>query len=136
MIVRYAYLAWLRSRLRHFVGDAVHAREIQRNTLLAKVGRNANSQFGRDYGFADIRSVADFRARVPVMTYDDHRPYIEKVLNGDTTAMFAPGTKVLLFAMTSGTTGEPKRLPITSELFREYKQGWQLWGTGVYGDDP
>jgi hypothetical protein len=136
MIVRYAYLAWLRSRLRHFVGNATHAREIQRNTLLAKIGRNANSQFGRDYGFAEIRSVADFRARVPVMTYDDHRPYIEKVLNGDTSAMFAPGTKVLMFAMTSGTTGDPKRLPITSELFREYRQGWQLWGTGVYGDYP
>jgi hypothetical protein len=136
MIVRYAYLAWLRSRLRHFVSNAAHARDIQRNTLLAKIGRNASSQFGRDYGFADIRSVADFRARVPVMSYEDHRPYIEKVLNGDTSAMFAQGTKVLMFAMTSGTTGEPKRLPITSELFREYRQGWQLWGTGVYGDYP
>lgn len=136
MIVRYAYLAWLRSRLRHFVSNAAHSRDVQRNTLLAKIGRNANSQFGRDYGFSEIRSVADFRARVPVMSYEDHRPYIEKVLNGDTSAMFAAGTKVLMFAMTSGTTGEPKRLPITSELFREYKQGWQLWGTGVYGDYP
>ncbi len=136
MIVRYAYLAWLRSRLRHFVSNADHARETQRNTLLAKIGRNANSQFGRDYGFADIRTVADFRARVPVMSYEDHRPYIEKVLNGDTSAMFASGTKVLMFAMTSGTTGDPKRLPITAELFREYREGWQLWGTGVYGDYP
>ena len=29
-----------------------------------------------------------------------------------------------MFAMTSGTTGEPKRLPITAELFREYRSGW------------
>ena len=41
-----------------------------------------------------------------------------------------------MFAMTSGTTGEPKRLPITEELFHEYKMGWQMWGAGVYGDHP
>ena len=39
-----------------------------------------------------------------------------------------------MFAMTSGTTGQPKRLPITEELFREYKAGWRIWAAGVYGD--
>ena len=39
-----------------------------------------------------------------------------------------------MFAMTSGTTGTPKRLPITQELFEEYKSGWKIWGAGVYGD--
>ncbi len=136
MIVRYAYLAWLRARLRRFVGNAAKARDVQREALLAKVTRNASSQFGRDYDFASIRSIADFRARVPVLSYEDHRPYIAKVLNGDVTALFAQGTKVLMFAMTSGTTGDPKRLPITAELFREYRQGWQLWGAGIYGDYP
>ena len=73
---------------------------------------------------------------MPVLTYEDHQPYISRVLNGEVTALFAPGTKVLMFAMTSGTTGEPKRLPITEELFREYKMGWRMWGAGVYGDHP
>ena len=41
-----------------------------------------------------------------------------------------------MFAMTSGTTGEPKRLPITAELFHEYRVGWRMWGAGVYGDHP
>ena len=41
-----------------------------------------------------------------------------------------------MFAMTSGTTGEPKRVPITAELFREYKAGWFIWAGGVYGDYP
>ncbi len=136
VILRYAYLAWLRAQLRHFVRNAAKAREVQQATLLAKIARNANSQFGRDFGFAEIRTAADFRARVPILTYEDHRPYITKVLHGETSALFAPGTKVLMFAMTSGTTGEPKRLPITDELFREYRLGWQLWGAGIYGDYP
>ena len=41
---------------------------------------------------------------------------------------------MLMFAMTSGTTGQPKRLPITAELFREYRAGWRMWGAGVFGD--
>ena len=136
VIIRYAYLAWMRARLRHFRAAAVRAREVQHHALVEKISRNADSQFGRDYGFREIHSVADFRARVPVLTYEDHRPYIAKVLQGDNSAMFGPGTKVLMFAMTSGTTGDPKRLPITEQLFYEYRMGWQLWAAGAYGDHP
>lgn len=136
MIVRYAYLGWIRSRLRRFIADSRRARAIQHATLLSKIARNQDSDFGRDHAFASIRTAADFRARVPVRTYEEHRPYLARVLQGEVTALFAPGTKVLMFAMTSGTTGEPKRLPITAELFREYKAGWFIWGGGVYGDYP
>ena len=134
MLLRYAYLAGLRLQLRRFRHDARRARDIQHRTLLAKIRRHANSDYGRDHGFAHIQSVADFRRRHPIATYDEHHPYIERVLHGDVNALFAPGTRVLMFAMTSGTTGQPKRLPITAELFREYRAGWRMWGAGVYGD--
>ena len=99
-----------------------------------KIERHRDSDFGRDHGFAEMNSVEDFRQRMPVLTYEDHHPYVSRVLQGETSALFAPGTRVLMFAMTSGTTGEPKRLPITEELFREYRAGWRLWAAGVYGD--
>jgi hypothetical protein len=134
LILRYAYLGWIRSRLRRFVADAGRARDIQHQALLAKIARNKDSSFGRDHAFGSIRTVADFRARVPVRDYEGHRPYINRVLEGDVGALFAPGTRLLMFAMTSGTTGEPKRVPITAELFREYRAGWFIWGAGVYGD--
>jgi hypothetical protein len=136
MIATKIYLAWLRQRLRHYLANTSRSRRIQHRSLLRKIARNANSDFGRDFGFRQIRTVADFRRRVPILTYEDHHPYISRVLGGDVTALFAPGTRVLMFAMTSGTTGEPKRLPITAELFREYRRSWRLWGGGVYGDHP
>jgi hypothetical protein len=134
MILRYAYLVWLRHRLRRFLDDARRARAIQHRVLLRKIRRHQDSNFGRDYGLAELNSVDAYRRRMPVLTYEQHRPYISRVLQGETTALFAPGTRVLMFAMTSGTTGEPKRLPITTDLFREYRAGWRLWGAGVYGD--
>ncbi|MCI0335527.1 MAG: GH3 auxin-responsive promoter family protein [Planctomycetes bacterium] len=101
---------------------------------MRKIARNAASDFGRDHGFASIRTASDFRRQVPILTYEDHHPYMLRVLQGDVTALFAAGTRVLMFAMTSGTTGDPKRLPITAEMFREYRAGWLIWGAGVYGD--
>ena len=134
MILRYAYLIALRRRLRRFRADARRAREFQHGTLLEKIRRHERSDYGRDHGFAEIRTVDDFRRRHPIATYEDYHPYITRVLNGDVTAMFAPETRILMFAMTSGTTGKPKRLPITEELFREYRDGWRMWGAGAYGD--
>ena len=134
MILRYAYLAGLQLRLKRFRRNACRAREIQHRTLLTKIRRHARSDFGRDHGFSQINSAAEFRRRLPIATYDDHHPYIERVLHGDVEALFAPGTRILMFAMTSGTTGQPKRLPITKELFKEYKAGWRMWGAGTFGD--
>jgi hypothetical protein len=136
LIIRYAYLAWIRNRMSRFIADSRRAREFQHAALLSKITRNKGSDFGRDHGFDSIRTASEFRARVPVRTYDEHRPYINRVLAGDVTALFPGGTNVLMFAMTSGTTGEPKRVPITAELFREYKAGWFIWAGGVYGDYP
>jgi hypothetical protein len=134
MITRYLCLTWLRHRLRRFKSDSRRAGAIQRRALMRKIARNADSDFGREHGFNHIRTVADFRRHLPIRTYEDFHPYMLRVHNGDVTALFAPGTHVLMFAMTSGTTGEPKRLPITKELFREYRSGWLIWGAGAYGD--
>jgi hypothetical protein len=134
MLLRYVYLAGLQMRLQRFRRDARAAREIQHRALLEKLKRHADSDFGREHGFAGIRTIEDFRRQVPVLTYEDHQPYISRVLAGEVGALFAPGTEILMFATTSGTTGEPKRLPITREMFREYKAGWRLWAAGVYGD--
>jgi hypothetical protein len=134
MLHRHLYLAWIRRHLHRFLKDARRARQWQQRALLQKIRRNANSNLGRDFGFSHVRSVDDFRRAVPILGYEDHQPYIARVLAGDETAMFAPGTQILMFAMTSGTTGQPKRLPITAELFREYRAGWRIWGAGVYGD--
>jgi hypothetical protein len=134
MITQQLYLSWLQYRLRQFIANSRRAREFQREALLRKICRNASSDFGRDFGFASIRTVADFRRHVPILSYEEHHPYMLRVLQGDVTALFAPGTRVLMFAMTSGTTGEPKRLPITAEMFRDYRRGWLIWAAGAYGD--
>jgi hypothetical protein len=113
---------------RAFLDQTARADVVQRDLLLKRIARHAESRFGRDHHFREIRSAADFRRRVPVRGYDGHEPYMERVRNGDTGALFGPGTDVLMFAMTSGTTNRPKTIPVTREALADYREGWTIWG--------
>lgn len=125
-----------RAKAKSFLDGASRAREVQEGLLVDLVRRHAESQFGRDHGFAEIRSFDDYRRRVPIRGYDGHEPYIAKVRNGDLSALFGPGTEVLMFAKTSGTTATPKTIPVTRETLRAYKDGWTIWGIMAFDAHP
>jgi len=69
--------------------------------------------FGRDHGFDNIKSYDDFKKQVPIRDYEDLKPYIEKVINGEEDILW-PG-KPAYFAKTSGTTSGTKYIPISKE---------------------
>jgi hypothetical protein len=111
-----------------FLDQTRTAGDVQRQLLLGRIARHADSQFGRDHFLHEVRTPADFRKRVPISGYDRHEPYIDRVRRGDTGALFGAGTEVLMFAMTSGTTNRPKTIPVTREALTDYREGWTIWG--------
>lgn len=122
--------------LRRFLSAAERATAEQDRVLLEKIRRNIDSDFGRAHGFGSIRSYADFARHVPILTYEDHKPYIERVKRGETSALFGPGQKVLMFAMSSGTTDEPKYIPVTQHVLAECRRGWNAFGVKALLDHP
>lgn len=103
---------------------------VQTEFLQQLLRRHQETEFGKRYDFKSIRSVADFQARVPVHTWDKTAPYVKKVEQGDRTVLFPPEEKVLMFAATSGTTGEPKYIPVTETSYRLYGLYWDhFWGS-------
>jgi hypothetical protein len=90
----------------------------QQRQLLRLVQAAAPTRFGRDHGFAGIRTVADFQARVPLRRYEElwsryWQPDFPRLV--DCTW---PGT-VPFFALTSGTTtGTTKYIPCTHAMNR------------------
>lgn len=69
--------------------------------------------FGRDHGFESIRSHADFIKQVPIRDYEELKPYIERVVKGESDVLWKG--KPAYFAKTSGTTSGTKYIPITKE---------------------
>jgi hypothetical protein len=125
-----------RTLSRRFLRSTQAAPAVQQARLLELVRRNQDSDFGRDHRFDLVRDARDFRRQVPIRGYEGHEPYIERARNGDLRALFGPGTEVLMFAMTSGTTARPKTIPVTCESLQNYREGWTIWGIQAFDSHP
>jgi hypothetical protein len=90
------------------------AREVQERRLLSLVARNRETAFGRDHNFSGVRSLDDFRARVPMRTYEDFTPWVDRIAGGEGGVLTTE--RVLLFEPTGGTHGGTKLIPYTRSL--------------------
>jgi hypothetical protein len=99
--------------------------QAQSALLLRLVKRNAGTAFGRGHDFSGIRTEADFRARVPVREYEDFRPYIKRVMAGERNILTAE--EPFMMTLTSGTTTEPKYIPVTRALQRQTASLISAW---------
>jgi len=120
-------------RYKKALGDA---RAVQRQALFKKLHHCADTRYGRDHDFAAIKTIEDFRRNVPINQYEDLAPYIKDVAAGDTGALFPKSEDVLAFACTTGTTGEPKLNPVTRSWLKEYRGGWDVWGSKAISEHP
>lgn len=75
------------------------------------IREGARTQFGKDHAFQEIDSPQAFAKRVAVRDYEDLKPYINRILEGETDVLW-PG-RPLYLAKTSGTTSGAKYIPIT-----------------------
>ena len=92
---------------------ASHPVETQKEVFENLIASAKNTQFGKDHDFALIHSYEDFISNVPIRDYEDLKPYVERVVKGESDILW-PG-KPLYFAKTSGTTSGAKYIPLTKE---------------------
>ncbi len=86
---------------------------------------NAETEFGRGHGFSSIRSVAEYRERVPLRDYDGYREWIDRIAAGSSNILTSE--RVRLFEPTSGSAGASKWIPYTVSLQREFQRGIRAW---------
>lgn len=92
--------------------------EIQQKVLSDILAYASSTELGRQYGFSTISSAAVFQSRVPVKTYEDYLPLIERLRAGDSNVTW-PGN-IRWFAKSSGTTsGKSKFIPVTRESLQK-----------------
>jgi hypothetical protein len=86
--------------------------------ILRKILKRAKGTvFGKEYGFADIRSIEDFQRQVPVTDYNIMQPFVARVMQGEENILFPDKTMCML--VTSGTTGSPKLYPFSEYRVKE-----------------
>ena len=91
---------------------SLHGSKISYELLMQLVRDNQDTEYGRKCGFREIRSYADFAAKVPLSNYEDYEPYIERMLCFNQKNLIT-ADEVVYYAHTSGTTGASKMIPCT-----------------------
>ena len=117
-----------RRQLRQALALTEDCRTSQQQTLARILELNAGSQFSEDMGLSQIREFSQFRRAIPVGDYERIRPYIDRMQNGDFQALLGKSNRLLMYALTSGTTNASKLIPITETFLKDYRRGWQCWG--------
>ncbi|XP_019094232.1 PREDICTED: 4-substituted benzoates-glutamate ligase GH3.12-like isoform X2 [Camelina sativa] len=93
-----------------------NAKQIQDDVLKQILTLNANTEYLQRYlhGSSDKEL---FKKNVPVITYEDVRPYIERVANGEPSNIIS-GNSITGFFLSSGTSGgKHKTFPMNSIFF-------------------
>ncbi len=87
------------------------------------------TDFGQTYHFDEISSIDSFRDRIPISSYEDFFPYIERAFRGEPNVIW-PG-KVNWFAKSSGTTNDKSKfIPVSQETLSEchFQAGQDMLG--------
>lgn len=122
--------------LRRFLAAHHDSRRTQDDLLARLLAEHAETGFGKDHGFSGIRSYDDFRKAVPIRDYEDLGSYFQSVWEGRYDALIPPGRRMKMFALTSGTTGAPKRIPITEDVLAHYRRCMTMYGVQLLNDHP
>lgn len=81
-----------------------HAGELQAGVLKRLVRMAANTEWGKKYDYASIRTYEDFKKRLPIQTYEEIKPYVARLRAGEQNLLWP--SEIRWFAKSSGTTND------------------------------
>ena len=123
-----------RQEARRFRRALEQVEKVQAEKLRSILRRNADCVYGRRFCFAQCGDVDSYRACVPLTTYEDYLPYIERMKRGEPHVL--TGERVLLFEVTSGSASARKLIPYTAGLKAEFQRGLWSWLYDLYTHCP
>ncbi|MGL5273084.1 MAG: GH3 auxin-responsive promoter family protein [Phocaeicola sp.] len=101
--------------LNHY-GD--QAEVLQAKVFKRLIKEAAQTEWGKKYGYSEITSYEVFQQRVPIQTYDDVKPYVERMRHGEQDVLCAGA--VNWYAKSSGTTNDKSKfIPVSKKYLQD-----------------
>ncbi|WP_162052224.1 GH3 auxin-responsive promoter family protein [Pontibacter pamirensis] len=95
-----------------------HPHEVQKEVLAQLVQQARQTAWGKEHGYADIKSPEEYQQRVPVSEYDDLAPHIKRMMRGEANVLWP--TPIKWYAKSSGTTSDrSKFIPVSQEALED-----------------
>ncbi len=109
---------YLKTRYKDLLHWSRHPHSTQKAVLERLLMAAKDTQIGKTYHFDQIKSSQQFRSTLPLLSYEQTEPYIDRMMRGERGVLW-PG-QINWYAKSSGTTNQKsKYLPVTKEFMKE-----------------
>ncbi len=114
-----SFASWvLKQRIHQIELFLKYPNEVQEELLMNLIQSSKNTVLGKEYDYASINSYATFAERVPISTYEELQPLIERTRKGEQNVFWE--TPIKWFAKSSGTTNaKSKFIPVSNEALED-----------------
>ena len=127
-------MRWIRNKYYLPFIELTKSPKINQWNLLKDILRqNKDTSFGSKHNFSSIHTYKDFKDAIAINKYEDLRSYINE--QEQTREPCLNSQQPVMYAQTSGTTGEPKNIPILNATIEIYKCSQSLFSYTQYSFD-
>jgi sterol desaturase/sphingolipid hydroxylase (fatty acid hydroxylase superfamily) len=130
------WLVWLRmqlvrvTRLTPLVRATRHPRRTQSKVLARLLAANSTTRFAKKHGLAGVATYEQFAKHVPPQDYELLRAYVQEQDRAGTASLTSE--RPVMYAVTSGTTGAPKYIPVLRSTLQQFRAEQQLYSLVLY----
>lgn len=112
-------LSWvMKKRIHQIELFMKYPNEVQSELLDSLINDAQRTEWGKKHHYKSIRSLADFKERIPIQDYDDIKPFVQRIKNGEKDILWPGETN--WFAKSSGTTTDKSKfIPVTKDALEE-----------------
>ncbi len=112
-------LTWvMKKRIHQMELFMKYPHEVQEELFKKLIQAGTTTEFGKTYDFASIENYGQYRQRVPVQTYEQLYPAIERLMRGEQNILWP--TEIKWFSKSSGTTNaRSKFIPVSYEALED-----------------
>lgn len=109
------FARWRIPSIEQWMNDAITT---QFNVWQDLIAAGQYTEIGRKCHFSHLQSLDEYKNSVPIHDYDDLKPYIERMMNGEQNILW--NTPVTWFAKSSGTTSDKSKfIPVSEESLKD-----------------
>ena len=114
-----SFASWvLKQRIHQIELFLKYPNEVQEELLMQLIQSSKNTVLGKEYDYASINSYVKFAERIPISTYEDLQPLIERTRKGEQNVFWEEPIK--WFAKSSGTTNaKSKFIPVSNKALED-----------------
>src|SRR2546423_1364883 len=111
LMLRKAFLLATWRRMARFRRDLAQPDSAQDAVFRRAIKQLAKTEYGRSFGVSAGDSYAEFAAKVPIVTYEELEPWVERQKREGHRIL--SGEPIRIYEKTSGSSGAHKHIPYT-----------------------